>query len=227
MQGKYDPRRSKADIRPEHNKVNYIDAVIEDCVNYFKPYAKLLTVIGYGNHETAIIKNLETDPLQRFVDLLNHTCNTQVYTGGYGGWLVINVKKKLGTAKVNVKYYHGSGGGGLVTKGAINLTRALEMIEGMDVFTMGHIHENSARNDVREVVEFHSMSGHRVRHQNIHLMLTGTYKDEYEDGFGGYHIEKGRPIKPIGGRLLNIFTNRETKGKRGMEVIVDSCKFPL
>ena len=47
MQGKYDPRRSKADIRPEHNKVNYIDAVIEDAVNYFKPYANLLTVIGY------------------------------------------------------------------------------------------------------------------------------------------------------------------------------------
>jgi hypothetical protein len=49
----------------------------------------LLTVIGYGNHETAIIKNLETDPLQRFVDLLNYTNKTSVYTGGYGGWLVI------------------------------------------------------------------------------------------------------------------------------------------
>ncbi len=47
---------------PEHNKANYIDAVIEDAVDYWSPYAHLLTVIGYGNHETAIIKNLETDP---------------------------------------------------------------------------------------------------------------------------------------------------------------------
>jgi len=228
MQGKYDPRRSKADIRPEHNKVNYIDAVIEDAVNYFKPYAKLLTVIGYGNHETAIIKNLETDPLQRFVDLLNHTCGTQVYTGGYGGWLVLKLKSNGGTANINVKYYHGSGGGGLVTKGAINLTRALEMVEGMDVFTMGHIHENSARNDVREGVDFHSMKGYRVSQKNIHLMLTGTYKDEYEDGFGGYHIEKGRPVKPIGGRILTVYSHRK-RTQKGHELkrVVDSHKFPI
>lgn len=227
MQGKYDPRRSKADIRPEHNKVNYIDAVIEDCVNWWKPYAHLLTVIGYGNHETAIIKNIETDPLQRFVDLLNHTCGVNVYTGGYGGWLVVNSKKPHGTVKVNIKYYHGSGGGGLVTKGAINLTRALEMIEGMDVFTKGHIHENSARNDVRESVYFSSKRGHVVHQKDIHLMLTGTYKDEYEDGFGGYHIEKGRPVKPIGGRILTIFNNRKTTGKREMQPVIDSKKFPL
>lgn len=176
---------------------------------------------------TAIIKNLETDPLQRFVDLLNHTCKVNVHTGGYGGWLILKVHKKTCDAKVNVKYYHGSGGGGLVTKGAINLTRALEMVEGMDVFTMGHIHENSARNDVREKVEFHSMTGHRVLQQNIHLMLTGTYKDEYEDGFAGYHIEKGRPAKPIGGRILNIYTSREGTGTRKMSVVVDSCKFPV
>ena len=32
MQGKFDPRRSKKDIRPEHNKVNYLDAVIVDAL---------------------------------------------------------------------------------------------------------------------------------------------------------------------------------------------------
>lgn len=35
MQGKYDPRRNKRDIRPEHNVANYLDAVIEDAVNFF------------------------------------------------------------------------------------------------------------------------------------------------------------------------------------------------
>ena len=56
MQGKYDPRRSKKDILPEHNKANYIDAVIVDAVNWWSPYAEILTVIGYGNHETAILR---------------------------------------------------------------------------------------------------------------------------------------------------------------------------
>ena len=106
MQGKYDPRRSKKDILPEHNKANYIDAVIEDAVDYWSPYAHLLTVIGYGNHETAIIKNLETDPLQRFVDLLNYTNKTSVFTGGYGGWLVIKkqveIKEEYKSAEKNL-----------------------------------------------------------------------------------------------------------------------------
>ena len=44
---------------------------------------------------------------------------------------------------IKIKYFHGSGGGGVVTKGALNLTRALELYEGCDVYTMGHIHENS------------------------------------------------------------------------------------
>jgi hypothetical protein len=72
MQGKFDPRRSKKDIRPEHNKANYLDAVIEDAVEWFAPYADILTVVGYANHETGIIRNVETDPLQSFVDLLNY-----------------------------------------------------------------------------------------------------------------------------------------------------------
>ena len=37
MQGKYDPRRSKKDIRPEHNVPHYLDAVVEDCAEWFAP----------------------------------------------------------------------------------------------------------------------------------------------------------------------------------------------
>jgi hypothetical protein len=69
-----------------------------------------------------------------------------------------------------IKYFHGSGGGGIVTKGAINLTRALESFEGFDVFTMGHIHENWSRNDVRD-----SLDGlNQMIHKKLHLMVTGA-----------------------------------------------------
>lgn len=228
MQGKYDPRRSKGDIRPEHNKVNYIDAVIEDCVDWFTPYKDILMLIGYGNHETAIVKNLETDPIRRFVDLFNHTNKSQLCAGGYGGRVVINqnVSSTQGNTS-HLKYYHGSGGGGIVTKGAINLTRALEMYEGIDIFSMGHIHENSARNDVREDIDFHTKTGYRIKQRNIHLMITGSYKDEYEDGYMGFHIEKGRPPKPLGGRILKIYIrDNRAKGER-VSKIIDSSKFPI
>jgi len=207
MQGRGDKRSSKSDIRPEHNNSKYLDSVVETAVTWWSPYAHLLTVIGYGNHETAIIKWQETDILQRFVDLLNYTNGTNVQTGGYGGWFIIKQQTTLTTSlSTKIKYFHGSGGGGVVTKGAINLTRALELYEGFDVFAMGHIHENSARNDSREIVD--NRNDYQIKHKDLHLMLTGAYKEEYEDGSKGWHVERGAPIKPIGGRILTIDTNR-------------------
>jgi predicted phosphodiesterase len=230
MQGKYDPRRSKKDVLPEHNKANYIDAVIEDAVDWWTPYAHLITVIGYGNHETAIIKNLETDPLQRFVDLLNYTNKTSVYTGGYGGWLVIKKQLETNTFMTkNLKYMHGAGGGAVVTKGAINLTRALELYENMDVFVMGHIHENASRNDARDTIQYNpGKHFHELVQKQIHLAIVGCYKEEYEDGFGGWHVERGAPVKPTGGRILTLEGRRiRTKDIDNWEMLVDSCKFPL
>lgn len=228
MQGRGDHRRNKSDIRPEHNNARYLDSIVETAVEYWTPYAHLLTVIGYGNHETSIIKFQETDLLARFVDLLNYKCGTNVHTGGYGGWFVIQQDVGLWRnmrryQKTKIKYFHGSGGGGLVTKGAINLTRALEMYEDMDVFTMGHIHENWARNDMREKLVHNSKQDYIVQQKHVHHMITGTYKDEYADGFGGWHIERGAPVKMLGGRILKIQA-KNTHSKRFADI--DSISFP-
>lgn len=227
MQGRGDHRRNKSDIRPEHNNARYLDSIVETAVEYWTPYAHLLTVIGYGNHETAIIKYQETDLLARFVDLLNYKCGTNVHTGGYGGWLVIQQdvgmwRNMRRYQKTKIKYFHGTGGG-IVTKGAINLTRALEMYEDMDVFAMGHIHENWARNDMREKLVHNSKQDYIVQQKHVHHMITGTYKDEYADGFGGWHIERGAPVKMLGGRILKIQA-KNTHSKRFADI--DSISFP-
>ena len=229
MQGRGDRRGNKSDIRPEHNNAKYLDSIVETAVEWWSPYAHLLTVIGYGNHETAIIKYQETDILQRFVDLLNYKNGTNVYAGGYGGWIVI--RQTFDTNVVStfrIKYFHGSGGGGVVTKGALNLTRALEMYEDFDVFTMGHIHENAARNDVRDTITSHAKTGYRHNHKQIHMMLTGTYKEEYGDGSKGWHVERGAPVKPTGGRILVFESERlERDGVKKVYKNIDSMKFPL
>jgi Icc-related predicted phosphoesterase len=213
MQGRGDNRRNKSDIRPEHNNAKYLDSIVTTAVEWFTPYADILTVIGYGNHETGIIKWQETDILQRFVDLLNLKCNSNVQTGGYGGWLIVKIMDNTKIFSTKIKYFHGSGGGGVVTKGALNLTRALEMYEGCDVYTMGHIHENSARNDVRDTLSHNAYKGYYVSHKPIHLMITGTYKEEYQEGAKGWHVERGAPIKPVGGRFLTIKTERDRSNK--------------
>jgi hypothetical protein len=64
MGGKYDRRADKSLIRPEHNTDRYFDAIVDTSVEWFAPYAKNILLIGYGNHETAIIKHGETDLLQ-------------------------------------------------------------------------------------------------------------------------------------------------------------------
>lgn len=214
MQGKYDPRKAKQSIRPEHNVNNYIDAVIETAVDWFKPYQHLIDVVGYGNHETGIIRRLETDPLQRFVDLLNHTAQNEhkTYTGGYGGWYVIKFPK--GSA-YKIRYYHGAGGGGVVTKGHINLTRAMEMYDGMDCFTMGHVHENTERFDCVSTLD----KNFNPKLKDVLLMITGTYKEEYVDGYMGWHVERGAPPKPVGGRLLTIDYHRPQLGNPEIKAV--------
>lgn len=228
MQGKGDRRGNKSDILPEHNNARYLDSVIQTAVEWFEPYKDILTVIGYGNHETAIIKWQETDVLQRFVDLFNLTYGTSIYTGGYGGWMIYELSLN-GNSKTAFKhkYFHGSGGGGIVTKGAINLTRATEMYEGFDVFSMGHIHENSCRNDSVEILITHA-ANYEIQLKDIHLAITGTYKEEYGDGSKGWHVERGAPAKTVGGRILELSAVRSRKG--GIDKIIkaaDSFKFPL
>ena len=38
MQGKYDPRSSKASLRPEHQVPNYLDALVDTAVDFFDFY---------------------------------------------------------------------------------------------------------------------------------------------------------------------------------------------
>ena len=226
MQGRGDKRGNKSDIRPEHNNAKYLDSIVETAVEWFSPYAHILTVIGYGNHETSIIKYQETDILQRFVDLLNYKNQSNVMTGGYGGWLIVKQLYNQKHISYKIKYFHGSGGGGVVTKGALNLTRALEMYENFDIFTMGHIHENSARHDVRDTITHYSSSTYKLEQKELHLMITGTYKEEYGDGSKGWHIERGAPIKPIGGRILNLSVSRiRDNGTDLMVKHIDSVRF--
>ena len=102
------------------------------------------------------------------------------------------------------------------------MTRALEMYENMDLFTMGHIHENASRNDVRESLDY--INGkYKMNHKNIHHCITGTYKEEYEDGSKGWHIERGAPPKPLGGRLVTL----SVKTSPAFEKMIDSKMFPI
>ena len=204
MQGKGDPRRSKDDIRPEHNNGKYLDSIVETAAEWFTPYAHNIAVIGYGNHETGIIKHQETDILQRFVDLLNYKTGANVQTGGYGGVLNFQgYREHGGNPSFSMYYYHGHGGGGIVTKGVIQDQRIMSSVEGFDCTWQGHVHE--LYHHVNMVAYF-DRNQKKISHRAVHQLRTSTYKEEYGQGDCGFHVERGRPPKPLGGYWLELKT---------------------
>ena len=222
MQGNYDPRKSKSDIRPQHNVSNYIDAVIEEAIEWFGPYAEILDVIGDGNHETNILKRQETNVLERFVSGLNiaHKPTSPVAHGGYGGWYIINISYGGSNIPFKVKYFHGSGGGSPVTKGTIQHNRMAAQIEGADAIVMGHVPDDY---EVTHSVE--TLTGlYRVVSKEIIMFRCSTYKDEYFNlkrgpGSGGWHTERGGGPKPLGGRWLELNLNSQ-KNKEGRKYVI-------
>jgi hypothetical protein len=225
MGGKYDRRADKSLIRPEHNTDRYFDAIVDTSVEWFAPYAKNILLIGYGNHETAIIKHGETDLLQRFASTLNYATGSAVQVGGYGGTIDIRVlHDTIRGVNFVVHYYHGFGGGGVVSKGVIHDQRLLAGTEGYDLTWMGHVHELYYH---QNMVHRYDRSTKTLIQKPIHQLRTATYKEEWDGGYMGFHTERGRGPKPLGGYWLKLETSRNTsKDNKGPELQVHATFTP-
>jgi len=225
MGGKYDRRADKSLIRPEHNTDRYFDAIVDTSVEWFAPYAKNILLIGYGNHETAIIKHGETDLLQRFASTLNYATGSAVQVGGYGGTIDIRVlHDTIRGVNFVVHYYHGSGGGGPVTRGVISDQRLLAGTEGYDLTWQGHVHELYYH---QNIIHRYDRSTKTLIQKPIHQLRTATYKEEWDGGYMGFHTERGRGPKPLGGYWLKLETSRNTsKENKGPELQVHATFTP-
>ncbi len=204
MQGKYDPRHQKKDVRPEHDVDDYLDAVIEDCANFHAPYAQNMTVCGMGNHELHIVKRHETNPTERFCQSLFAKTGHKVHNGLYAGWIqfMFRFKDKKMSQSLDMKYHHGYGGGGIVTKGAIQNQRRQTFVDA-DIHVTGHIHERTKSEWMRECITSQGVYKKTVQR---HICL-GTYKDDYADGACSWEANRGQPPKPQGGwwfRFYNV-----------------------
>jgi len=199
MQGAYDPRKNKSDIRPEHNVSNYLDAVISDAAEWFKPYRDNIDIVGLGNHETNILKRLESDPVERFVTLLNAGAKGHhVMAGGYGGWYTVRFTRNKTSRSWVMKYHHGSGGAAPVTKGTIQHNRQAVQTEGADCMVMGHVHNDYEMTYTREMLD----EQWKPITRDLMMVRCSTYKDEFNDGHRGWHNENGMGPRPLGGRFI-------------------------
>jgi UDP-2,3-diacylglucosamine pyrophosphatase LpxH len=205
MQGKGDKRGNKSSIRPEHTQGNYFDLLVNTAASYFEPYNKNIVMISYGNHETSIINHNESDIVERLCDKL------AVIRGGYGGFVQFRFSRgeNVGSRITKTLYYHhGHGGGGEATKGVPMAMRRAVYVPDADIVATGHIHESWMLRLPRVRV---SASGKTYFDEQLHLQLP-TFKQEH-DLKGGYHVEKGRPPKPLGGWWLDFSSDIREHGR--------------
>lgn len=204
MQGKYDKRSDKSKVRPEHQNGKYLDSLVNTAAEWFKGYEDIPKIFGLGNHETAILQKHETNLIERLVERVNAPKHN-AFMGGYGGWIRFMYMHGIGTMRssMNLKYYHGHGGGGPVTKGVIQSQRQAVMFPDADIVVSGHVHENYTISYGRERM----MDSGRVVLSDQWHVRTPTYKDEYKDGYAGWHIETGKPPKPLGAYWLKVEMN--------------------
>lgn len=201
MQGKWDKRSDKNAIRPEHQTNRYLDALVETAADFYLPYADLFAVLGRGNHETAITRAHETDLTDRLADRLI-SAGSQCIAGGYGGWVrfMFSMEVNKWRASKVLHHYHGSGGGGPVTKGTIQTNRLACILPDADFVFTGHTHDEWVFPIQRARV---SAAGVPFQDEQLHLRAPG-YKDAWDDGHGGWEVERMHPPKPKGAMWLRF-----------------------
>jgi len=204
MQQRGDNRSNRDEIRPEDNTEKYFDSIVEHSAEFYAPYARWLRLFSRGNHESSALKYHGMDLTNNLVYRINtHEQTTgTVYRGGYGGWVMLqfNIRDTVRVTK-RLKYFHGSGGGGQVTKGVISTNRQAVYQPDADIVVNGHTHDNWHLPLGRERINQAGV----VSKDLIHFIRLPSYKDEYRDGADGWHVERWGEPKPIGAVWLRFY----------------------
>jgi hypothetical protein len=180
---------------------------VKTAADFYGPYADLFAVMAPGNHETAISKRHETNLTERLVTMLNDRHDTNIRVGGFSGWIKFQICVWGEVVTTNMWYHHGYGGDAPVTKGVIQTNRQAVYLPDAHIVATGHTH-----NEWQFPLPRIRLSDKgKVHHdEQLHLKVP-SYKEEYVDGYGGWHIERGGPPKPTGAVWLRLSARKTTK----------------
>lgn len=203
MQGKYDPRRAKSAIMPEHNGNDYLDLVINDTAQKMLPYAKNILQINVGNHESSVSERSETNILMRLVERINAFAGSDIQLGAYMGYINMNFQRNTNNFACNIAYDHGHWGG-VITKGALAVSRHASIFPNADVIMSGHTHDGWIMTHNRYVMNQHKGIVEVKKQWHV---KTGTYKEEFDSG-QGWAVEKIGMPKHLGSCWMKVYVSR-------------------
>ena len=195
MEGYGDPRASKS-IRPEHMPVAggaYLDLIVHEAVEWFKPYASNLFLVCPGNHETSVLKRHEIDLIDRFCTMMRAAGGVAI-SGGYGNFCKVRCDYQNNKLSDVIYSHHGYGGSGAWGRQTNAFQKYLTQCTA-DIYIAGHIHRKESFPHVQAYLD----SKNTVKQRKIHFIRTGTYKDEFKDGAAGWANEKAMGARPMGG----------------------------
>jgi hypothetical protein len=213
-----DPRSKAQDIRPEYLKKGkpYLDAIVEDAFNFFKPYAENIVLMGEGNHETNITRRHDTNILDKLTFLLR-TVGGITQKGGYAGYMKLIFKMGTTSKPVKIAYHHGKGGNAERSKGILNSQMDAMIYSDADIIVSGHDHNKL--HDPSNVSYYLDDNG-KICMRRIDWLKLGNYKrNEAEPLMGGYEVEKGYLPKDVGGYFIK-FSTRKEKGVQLIERMI-------
>ena len=179
-------------------------AIVAMATELLMPYAKIIDVMGIGNHEETWVQFNYNDPVRALIDALNRE-GAHIRHGSFWGYIKTSfvVEGYRKRPKHKLLYLHGTGGDSPVTKGTIDFNR-----KGRnwvyDALTFGHKHNLVCSVDQMADV---SDAGRYTERRQLNLQ-TGSYyrnyrqltQDEVLDY--SYAAKAAHPPKPLGGVFL-------------------------
>ncbi len=220
--GRGDPRRSRSVVRPEHQMADdYIDSVVSAAARFYAPVARRCIVIGRGNHEQSILRNIETDVTTRTCAMMSALGGAPVIAGGYSGWVRFVAREHGRTAALTLWYHHGSGGASTMTLGVGAIRQQASYVPDADIVLGGHIHHAWHAVIGRLRLRSRSRAGDEVETVPQHHIRVGCYADDYGDGHSGWALEKGHaPRAQHAGVWLRLSMDaRMTAGRRTLRLV--------
>lgn len=207
MQGKWDKRADKNALRDEHKGSNYFDLLVDTAAEFYKPFGKHFAVLGRGNHETAVTSRHETDLTDRLASRMRAQ-GSDVEASGYGGFVIFrfldrNQTEKSGGVKDSkvLYHFHGTGGGGPVTRGTIQTNRIAVWSPDAHIVLTGHTHDEWQMPIPRMRI---TKQGEIYHDEQLHIRCPG-YKDAWGDSHCGWETEKMLGPKNLGSAWLRFY----------------------
>ncbi len=153
----------------------------EFCENLYKPFADegLLLGIHIGNHEQRVFNHSGVN----LSKMLAKNLNVNYLGAGAVSYI------KVGSQKYWVYTTHGNAGSRMPHTKVKSVLDIQNMIEGMDVYGMGHLHQLS--HHIKNVYTVNRKK-RKIEERQIHFVLTGTFLNHW----GSYaHTKNMEPAR--------------------------------